>query len=61
MRTFSLSIDLDDHEGLFDTLDQARTAWVAAGRPKECGNSVWVSVYDTETFETLNTITLEGA
>jgi hypothetical protein len=43
-------------EEQFETLQEAREAWLAAGEPKSSGNTVWASAY--ENGLTLCTVTL---
>lgn len=43
-------------DGTFDSLDAAKKAWFAAGKPKAHGNSVWASEHHGE--KTLRTVTL---
>ncbi len=60
MRFYTVS-ELDE---TFDTIREARQAWIDAGRPQSAGNSVWVSEHDTNTkgvpglCVTVRTITL---
>lgn len=51
-------------DGTFDTIPEARQAWINAGKPQSAGSSVWISEHDTDTKDapglcvTVRTITL---
>lgn len=46
-------------EGTYPTLDAAKKAWVAAGKPKAHGNSVWATEHQGP--RTLKTVTLNAS
>ncbi len=56
-------------EGAYPTLEDARNAWVSAGKPKQAGSSVWATEYEIDALpllrqgvaESLRTVTLEAA
>ena len=57
--TFTVTIDsdLDADLGFHSSLDAAKGAWIAAGRPHGRGADVWVTECDPS-GETIRTVTL---
>lgn len=41
----------------FTRVQDARKAWEEAGSPKIKGSSVWASLYDPKTLDTIKTVT----
>lgn len=58
MNIFTVNGAGEKLESTWNSFDDAKAAWVAAGSPREKGSTVWVSEYNPSTCEHIKTVTI---